>query len=159
MTEAKTTTLQTFLARATTKAAEDFIAAFERLPEDKHTWSPMGDARTAIDQAAELAILNGSTCKLLDTRKWPENYDFNDYYKSKEEVAAKGWTEVRALLEENTRNAVATISALPNESLSEPVDMPWGPMTVAQIASYPYWNMCYHEGQVNYIASMLGCLG
>ncbi len=32
-------------------------------------------------------------------------------------------------------------------------------MTVAQIASYPYWNMCYHEGQINYIASMLGCLG
>jgi hypothetical protein len=28
-------------------------------------------------------------------------------------------------------------------------------MTLEQIMSYPYWNMCYHEGQVNYIAAML----
>jgi hypothetical protein len=31
-------------------------------------------------------------------------------------------------------------------------------MTLANIIAYPYWNMSYHEGQVNYIASMLGCL-
>ncbi len=159
MTETTTTSLQSFLARATTKAAEDLVAAFERIPEDKRTWSPMGDARTAIDQVAELAILNGSTCKLLDDRKWPENYDFNDYFKAKDELASKGWDTIKALLDENTKKAVATISALPNESLGQPVDMPWGPMTVSQIASYPYWNMCYHEGQINYIASMLGCLG
>jgi hypothetical protein len=36
--------------------------------------------------------------------------------------------------------------------------MPWGPMTVSQILGYPFWNMCYHEGQINYIASMLGTL-
>jgi len=38
------------------------------------------------------------------------------------------------------------------------VQMPWGMMTLAQIISYPYWDMSYHEGQINYLASMLVCL-
>ncbi len=39
------------------------------------------------------------------------------------------------------------------------IPMPWGPMTVAQMITSPHWNMTYHEGQINYIASILGCLG
>jgi hypothetical protein len=31
-------------------------------------------------------------------------------------------------------------------------------MTPAQMITYPHWNMTYHEGQINYIASILGCL-
>ena len=31
-------------------------------------------------------------------------------------------------------------------------------MTLAQVIAYPHWNMSYHEGQINYIASMLGLL-
>jgi hypothetical protein len=158
MTEATTSTLQGFLAMSTEKAAENFMAAVQRLPEDKRAWCPMGKARTAIDQAAELAILNGSTSNLLETRKWPENFDFNDYYAKKDALAEQGWGAVKALLEENTKKVVATIKSLKTEDLDLPIDMPWGPMSVSQIAAYPYWNMSYHEGQVNYIASMLGCL-
>ena len=158
MTDTAMTTLQGFLARATAKAAEDLIAAMERVPEDKRDWSPMGDARTALDQAAEVAILNGSTCEMLASRAWPADYDMNQYFQQKADLAAKGWGEVKALLEANTARAVEAIRSLPTEALHEEVAMPWGPFTVAQIASYPYWNACYHEGQINYIASMLGKL-
>ena len=152
------TTLQSFLARATTKAAEDLVTAFERIPEEKRSWSAMGDARTALDQVAEVALLNGSTCSLLEDKKWPEEYDFNDYFAKKAELAGQGWETIKAKLEENTKKAAAVIGALPSDALEQEVSMPWGAMTIAQIASYPYWNACYHEGQVNYIASMLGCL-
>lgn len=158
MTGAATSSLQGFLAMATQKAMETFVTAFERLPEDKREWCPMGKARTAIDQAAELAILNGSTCNLLETRKWPENFDFNDYYSKKDALAEQGWSAVKAVLEENTKKVVSVIKSLKTEDLDLPIEMPWGPMSVSQIAAYPYWNMSYHEGQVNYIASMLGCL-
>jgi hypothetical protein len=35
---------------------------------------------------------------------------------------------------------------------------PWGSLSIEQTIAYPYWNMSYHLGQLNYIASMLGCL-
>ena len=38
------------------------------------------------------------------------------------------------------------------------IPMPWGPMTIGRMITYPQWNMTYHEGQINYLASLLGCL-
>jgi uncharacterized damage-inducible protein DinB len=150
-------TLQEFLATATQKAAADLEKAVLNIPEDKRNWSPQRDARTALDQAAEVAMLNGATAKLIKTRKWGTDFDFSEYESKKAELA-KDWNAVKALLDENTPKAVAAIKATPDEDLGIEVMMPWGPMTLAQIISYPYWNMSYHEGQINYIASMLGCL-
>jgi hypothetical protein len=53
---------------------------------------------------------------------------------------------------------VETIGKTHDSDLGIEIEMPCGAMTLEQIVSYPYWNMCYHEGQINYIASMLGCL-
>jgi len=33
-----------------------------------------------------------------------------------------------------------------------------GNQSLAEVMAYPYWNMSYHQGQINYIASLLGCL-
>jgi len=149
--------LQGFLKRATQKAAEDLTAAVLRVPEDKRNWSPMDQARTALDQAAECAILNGSTADLITTRVWRLGSDFSTFLKEKAELA-QDWGAIQDLLQQNTARVIDVILAVPEEDLAQTVDMPWGPMTLDQIISYPYWNMCYHEGQINYIASMLGCL-
>ena len=150
-------TLQAFLAEATQKAADNLKTAVERLPEDKRTWSPQGDARSALDQAAEVAILNGATAELMKTRVFASDFDFSEFERMKAELA-KDWNAVKALLDVNTPKVIAAIQATSDEELGVQVQMPWGPMTLAQIISYPYWNMSYHEGQINYIASMLGCL-
>ncbi len=150
-------TLQQYLTTATHKAADDLEAALLRLPEERRGWSPMDKARSALDQAAECAILNGSTAQLIQTRVFPANYDFAAFFQAKEELA-RDWNAVQALLHENTAKAVAAIGAVSDEDLAIEIQMPWGPMTLAQIMSYPFWNMSYHEGQINYIASMLGCL-
>ena len=150
-------TLQEFLASATQKAASDLQAALLRLPEDKRGWCPMGKARTALDQVAECALLNGGTGNLIQSRSWPKDFDFADFDRAKTELARDG-NAVRALLEQNTAAAIAAIRAVPEDDLGIEVQMPWGPMTVAQLLAYPSWNMAYHEGQINYIASMLGCL-
>jgi len=43
----------------------------------------------------------------------------------------------------------------PDEMLSAEMLSPWGPMAMTEIVSYPYWNMTYHLGQINFIASVL----
>ncbi|MBV9868329.1 MAG: hypothetical protein JO316_23490 [Abitibacteriaceae bacterium] len=133
------------------------ITALLRLPEDKRNWSPETTSRTAQDMVAECAILNGSTADVITNRTFPADFDFADYGRQKAVLAQHG-DAVQSLLQENTARAIAAIRAVPDEDLQVEVQMPWGPMALAQIISYPYWNMSYHEGQINYVASMLGCL-
>jgi hypothetical protein len=142
--------LQKFIAAATKKAAGDLITAVENLPEDKRSWSPLDKGRTALDQAAECAILNGSVINLLKTKVFPTDFNYDEFVGKKAELA-KDWNAVKELLLANTELAIAAIEAVPDSELDIEVAMPWGTHTVASIMSYPYWNMSYHEGQTNYI--------
>jgi hypothetical protein len=151
------TSLQDFLVGATQKAKEELETALLRLPEEKRGWAPSDSARSALDQAAECALLNGSTTELIKTRKWNFEGDFSDFLRKKAELA-QSWDGVKALLDENTAKVTAAIGAVPTEDLGVTVETPFGSMTLAQILSYPYWNMTYHQGQINYIASILGVL-
>lgn len=150
-------TLQTFLATAIPKATADLEAALMRLPEDKRNWSAGGDARSALDMVAECAILNGTGVQAIQTRAFPADFDWAAYARQKEELVAD-WPALKAMLDENTARIVEVVRALSDEDLSLEVSMFQSTMTLAQLASYPYWNACYHEGQINFIAFMLGCL-
>lgn len=148
--------LQTFLATAIPKATQDLETALMKVPEDKRAWSAGGDARSALDMVAEIAILNGTTAQYIETRAVGD-FDWAAYARQKAELTAN-WPALKKMLDENTARVVEVIRATPDEALSVELPMPWGAMTLAQLASYPYWNACYHEGQINFIASMLGCL-
>ena len=149
--------LQDFFATATRKAADDITTAFLRLPEDKRNWSPDEKARTAIDQVAECALLNGYTADLIQNRTWTMGSDFTEYTRIKAELA-QDWNAVKTLLDQNTAKVIAALGTVSDEDLGNPIEMPWRTQTLAEIIAYGYWNMTYHEGQINYIASILGCL-
>ena len=150
-------TMQEYLADAVHKAAADLDAALLRLPEDKRTWTSSLTARNALDQVAECAILNGTTADVIANRAFPEKYDFAAFGRAKAELSLDH-DALQSLLKENTAKISAVIRAVPDEDLKVEVAMPWGNMTLEQIIAYPLWNMSYHEGQINYIASILGCL-
>jgi hypothetical protein len=147
-------TFSQFLVRAIPKAKDDLVDAVERLPEDKRNWSPSGSARTALDQAAECAILNGSTAQTLQTRTF-DNEFMAVYEKQKADLVAQGWQAIKAKLDENTAKVVAAIGGVPESDFHQTISMPWGELSLEQIMSYPYWNTCYHEGQVTYIETLM----
>lgn len=149
--------LQNFLADSAQEAMTELKTALLSLPEDKRNWSPQGNARTALDMVAECALLNGATVSILRDRVLPAEYaDMAEFSRRKAEVC-QNWDSLESLLEENTAKVVDAIRATPDEDLAEEVSMPWGAFSLKESASYPYWNMKYHAGQINYIASMLGC--
>jgi hypothetical protein len=150
-------TLQTFLSWSIPKASADLETALGRLPEDKRAWSAGGDARNALDMVAEVAILNGVTAGTIETRSGMNDFDWAAYTRHKAALC-EDYPALKTLLDANTARVVEVVSALSDEDLTVEVQMPWGAMTLAQLASYPYWNACYHEGQINFLASMLGCL-
>lgn len=150
-------TLQDFLALVTPKASKNLAAAYERIPDDKKNWKPSETARPAVDLIAEVAILNGYTADLILSRTWTMN-DFSIYTNYKNEVCGWEAEKIKALLEENTRRVVDAVKATPDADLSLDIAMPWETQSLAEVCSYPYWNASYHEGQLNYLASILGCL-
>lgn len=148
--------VQAFLAEATRQAADQLIAAFERIPEDKREWSPIGGARTALDQLAECAILTGVTAELVEGRAWPAE-SANAYMEDKSKLVQDA-AAIAPLLAKNTARVVAAIGTVTDSELEQKIDTAFGPMSWQQLITYPYWNMSYHLGQINYLGSMLGCL-
>jgi hypothetical protein len=148
--------LANFLVRVIPKAVDDLETAFNRLPEDKRTWSPAETSRSALNQMAEVAMLNGSSAETIKNRAFPE-FDMETYFKQLTELSTD-WPTVKAMLDANTAAAIAAIESVPESDLQIEIPSPFGPLTLEQIMAYPYWNTCYHEGQINYIASILGCL-
>ena len=150
-----TSTVQEFLAMSTENAKNELVQALLNLPEDKRAWSPSATARTALDMVAECAINNGFTVGLIESHEWPKR-DWPTYQSEKAELAAGDWGALRTLLEKNTEQAIAAIRAVPNADLDIQVETPYGTGPLSGICAYPYWNMSYHLGQINYIASQLG---
>ena len=148
-------TVQDFFAAATHKASEELTAAFLRLPEDKRAWSPGGEARTAVDMVAECAVLSGYTATLLQTRTW-QSGTFQNFSQEKSALASGDWEPLHAALAESTARVVAAIQSVPNDALAIELQLPASKMTLAQGVARAYWNMTYHEGQINYIAALLG---
>ena len=147
-------TLQTFLADATRRSATTIVEAIMRLPEDRRNWKPAEGARSALDQLAECALNHDYTAELIKTRHWgvPEQ---EIYLKEKQDLVDQGQGAIEKLLAESTERVVAVILAFPDDSLSEKVVMPFGEGELSGVLAYPYWNMSYHEAQINYIGSIL----
>jgi uncharacterized damage-inducible protein DinB len=86
-----------------------------------------------------------------------QSFDLEGLERQKAELR-NDWSKLKSLLDQNTARVVAAVRTVPDKDLQQEIPMPWGPMTLTQIMDYPYWNARYHEGQINFIASMLGCL-
>jgi hypothetical protein len=148
--------VQQFLADSTRKASADLVTALLRVPEDKRDWSPMGDARTALDQVAECALMNDSTVGMLKSHQFPD-FNMDDYAKARAALIAD-WPALESLLKESTEKVAAALLEVPDADFDIEIPMPWGPITVLGVMAYPHWNMTYHEAQINYVASLLGAL-
>ena len=92
---------QEFLATATIKAASELEKAFLSLPEDKRNWKMSESTRSAADQVAECAIMNGSTIEMLQSQRFPDASARTHY---EQEIArlSQDWDALQSLLKTNT---------------------------------------------------------
>lgn len=146
-----TLTVQEYAARALEKGAEDLITAAEATPEDQRAWQPLERGRTAVDQVAECAMINGGTAAVVVNRGWSD-IDMAEWRQA--QAALDTLEKAVARLRENTARLTAAIRAAPDEALEMEIALPWATRSLADIFLLPYWNMSYHEGQINYIQSL-----
>ena len=146
-------TIQNAAADAVLKAADALTAALLNLPQEKRAWKPAPNARTARNQVAECALLNGCTADLLTARAW-QITDFDAFFRDRDLLADGEEETLQTRLHANAQRVADAIRALSDDDLEIEIEPPWRRQTLAEIIAYPHWNMSYHEGQINYIASL-----
>jgi hypothetical protein len=119
---------------------------------DRITWHPLDRGRSALDQIVECVSVATRFARLLERRGAAPDAGKEDrmsYPESAEQALAALDTAVERL--------ATAITAFPAAAWGNPVH-PWGPGTEWTFADLPlrcYWNAVYHEGQINYIQTLL----
>lgn len=153
------TTVNETAATLAQQAADKLVKNLHAMPADKQQWKPPSDGRSAHDQVLECAVMNGMAAKILNDQAFP-NFETMDWGGMFAKAAAENDTVEKLLgtLEKSTADLIAATKAFPADKLGESVMVPFdgSTRTWAEVIFFPYWNMTYHEGQINYIQLLYG---
>ncbi len=129
------------------------------MPEDKRDWVPMGSARSVNAQIEELATVHIYIIPILKTGEAPLiTEDQKEHIRERKEQ----FDTFDKLIEGAKEGAKLTAEAIrdvPDSKLDDVITLhSRGGIrrTMYEMVARPYWNLCYHEGQINYIQMLLG---
>ena len=135
------------------QSVESLKKATQELGE-KASWAPLGKGRTALNQVAECALITGACIGIIQNKAVPE-MDWEAFGKAQDALAADADAAYASLIS-NTEGLIAALEGLSAEDAAIEVTMPWGATyTLAGLADVVYWNNTYHEGQINYISTLV----
>jgi len=146
--------VQTFIADTTQHAAEGLKSAYLALSDEQRIARPAGKGRSAIDQIAECTIINGGAAEALSDPDSAAGYDMARLESEKTALTADP-SALLAAFEASTKQLIDAISSVADDRLGVEIQLPWGQWTYEKLMAHPSWNMTYHEGQVNYISTLL----
>jgi hypothetical protein len=142
---------------------ETFVKLFEEgipmltktmqaVPEDKLDWKPSeGEGSRTIRQLfTEIVMMTGYMAKALDERSVPPYEAMSTEYK------AMTIADLMRQLPLNAEDLYTALRAFPESEYENTLEAPWGVWTYFQSMSYPYWNLMWHTGQINYIQTLYG---
>ena len=134
------------------------LKIFELVPDDKLTWSPSPDARTAVQIVAHCGLANGAFATILRGEKLPLPADPAEA----SAMIRKGGRDVTSretavqMLESSTADVLAALDKVSAEMFGTSPDSPFGPIP------FPFWmgvpgdHMTGHAHQIEYIQTIWG---
>lgn len=143
-------------AQLTRDAGEALFAAARAMPEDKLNWKTMGEARTPLHMLQECAYYLPTLAPMLTP-----GGDFMAVAGPLMEESTSWDTldKVEAAYNRFLPDTLAFIRSVPDEDLGNDVPIPWAEgltMPVWKVLMSLYWNLVYHQGQINYVQTMYG---
>jgi hypothetical protein len=146
--------------KMTKEAVNGLFKTAGHVPADKQNdWKPMGEARSTLSQVTECALTPHFFVQLLKG----ESIDFAspeaDAKRKQAEAAITSIEIAEEAARKNYEMFYAVIAEIPDSALDEEHSVPWNPtekVTTADVLFFPYWNIVYHIGAINYIQLLLG---
>lgn len=139
--------------RLTRGQAELLVKDAGYIPEDKLIWRPVECAKSAVDILREIARSNVEIAAAI--KAGPLSPD-EENIKEKAEQATS-LAELGSLVKQSSELFCRVLDQLTEAALDETRTMPWGavyPLTEAILL--PASHKSYHDGQINYIQTLLG---
>ena len=125
--------------------------AAKAVPADKYDWKPEPTARSTRELFTEAVTMLSNTAKMLDQHEIPSDYD-----EVSKGNSAKNADELSLQAQQDSQTLFAAIRAFPQADVETTIDLPCGVFSYFQMMSYPYWNLIWHAGQINYIQTLYG---
>ena len=133
---------------------ETFDAARE-LPTDRLDWKPAPEARSALDQLQELATAMEFHWDVYVTRKVEWSQEKSERWQAYRSQFTD-IDELENMAKAGAERLAAFLATFDPVDYAAPVEFPIpGEFNMADCLAYHYWNATYHNGQINYIASLL----
>lgn len=146
-------TVTQLAASRTIMACESLIAAAASTATDRLNWVPMANAREVMDQLRECIVANRKWTEILKTRKYA---NLGPTVWEQVEAECTTLDKVTEKLKESAAALVTAIEAIPDDETADTIETEWGLYSLADCCLHAYWNMTYHEGQINYIQTLYG---
>ena len=124
--------------------------AIVAVPKDKLDWKPAEGSRTIRQVFTEAVMIPAYIAKAMNSRAVPP-YDEMAASYAKMPIA-----DLVKQIDLNAEEYYAALRAFPEADYAKNLEAPWGVWTYFQTLSYPYWNLMWHTGQINYIQTMYG---
>lgn len=140
-------------ADLTREAAKTIIFVATATPLDKHHWKPLGNGRSIVAQVVECAQANRKWADILRTRAW---VDYSEAILQKALTELNTMEKATAELRKTAEILAQAIASVPDEDMAGAIEGPWGAYSLPRCCLHAYWNMVYHEGQINYIQTLYG---
>ena len=153
--------IQEQAAKMTDDALEMILRTAKFIPEDKLDWTPMGSARTVLNQLAEIIQFAERLAWMLTADIIPPTFDREQYFARRKQIMAQcpDLARVDTMARAKHTELHDVIMNTLDSKLEQEFHLPFfGGMTVtgADMLFLAYWNLTYHTGQINYIQAMLG---
>ena len=148
------------VVKLTRGATEALFRNARAMPEDKFTWQPLDEGRSAMDLVKECTMSPLWFGKILNAQTMPE---FTEEEQQQGKAMQDSWVTIddcERASNEHSQMLYDAIEKFPVEALEKSIHLPFGKegfdATMAEIAMFQYWNLVYHWGQLSYIQTLYG---
>ncbi len=141
--------LQRALAKRLRDQAGQLAATTKAMPSERLTWVPLDNGRCVLEQLADCIHGNWRVARIIPTRSFENLPDSPAWEGVDLDIMLR-------VLWDSTEQYAEVVMAVRDEELGEEFAAPWGKIVVSDGLFHPYWNMVYHEGQINYIQTLYG---
>lgn len=134
-----------------------FTTTYSHVPGDKLTFKPAPTAKSALQIAAHVAVVNYNFAGMM-TGEHPgfESLDEIVNGSSDKEAELDTPEKVSEALEASFRHLVSTMESLTPEQYGAMTKLPFGPFPVAQLIFFPGVHLQNHAGQIDYLQTCWG---
>ncbi len=154
--------IKQFLISTIESGKDELARTFQSVPDDKLTWRPLDNGRSAIDLAGDAAQIAKLATQFVQMEPGTPTPPLRETFAQMGgERAAWSRADVLAHLEANHGALIAVIEQMPDEKLGEMLSITMGPENTMTLPRAGWAMMVYRSyisrfAQINYIQTLYG---